>query len=140
MAAVANLSSYISPHCAMTTGIFGLLFGFVGTFSIFRNTSIPSMARPVENERFVFNSSTYVMTSRTARHEMNGAHNFFYKQREPTEHYVFAVQKTGLFTCNKELAAISVFTTVGLKITRNPDNIAYMTKQDSTNAFKYKVN
>lgn len=37
---------YISPHCEMITGIFGLLLGPMGTFSIFRMTSKPSRIRP----------------------------------------------------------------------------------------------
>lgn len=37
---------YISPHWLMVTGIFGLLFGPVGTFSIFLTTSMPSNTRP----------------------------------------------------------------------------------------------
>lgn len=37
---------YISPHWLMVTGILGLLFGPVGTFSIFLTTSMPSNTRP----------------------------------------------------------------------------------------------
>ena len=37
---------HISPHCEIITGIFGLLFGPVGTFSIFLTTSMPSRTRP----------------------------------------------------------------------------------------------
>lgn len=37
---------HICPHCDITTGILGLLLGPVGTFSIFRITSNPSITRP----------------------------------------------------------------------------------------------
>ena len=40
------VSVYISPHWEIMTAIFGLLFGPVGTFSIFLNTSNPSITRP----------------------------------------------------------------------------------------------
>lgn len=37
---------YNCPHCDITIGIFGLLLGPVGTFSIFLITNNPSMTRP----------------------------------------------------------------------------------------------
>lgn len=37
---------HISPHCEMTTGSLGLLFGPVGTFSIFLIMRSPSMTFP----------------------------------------------------------------------------------------------
>lgn len=37
---------YSSPDCEMTMGNFGLLFGPVGTFSIFRMINKPSRTRP----------------------------------------------------------------------------------------------
>lgn len=37
---------YNCPHCDMTIGIFGLLLGPVGTFSIFLITNNPSITRP----------------------------------------------------------------------------------------------
>lgn len=40
------LSCYICPHCDMRTGSLGLLFGPVGTFSIFLITNNPSITRP----------------------------------------------------------------------------------------------
>lgn len=46
---VAVSSVHICPDCEMKTGIFGLLLAPVGTFSIFRMTSKPSMTRPVDD-------------------------------------------------------------------------------------------
>lgn len=40
------VSFHISPHCVITTAIFGLLFGPVGTFSIFLKTKSPSITLP----------------------------------------------------------------------------------------------
>ena len=43
--------AYISPHCDITIGILGLLFGPVGTFSILRSTSKPSATRPTKGRQ-----------------------------------------------------------------------------------------
>ena len=48
--------NYISPHCDITIGILGLLFGPVGTFSIFRSTSKPSITRPTTNIKYKKNT------------------------------------------------------------------------------------
>ena len=44
---------HISPHCEIVTGNLGLLFGPVGTFSIFRRTNNPSITRPEREEKMV---------------------------------------------------------------------------------------
>jgi len=51
---------YISPHCDIVTGIFGLLFGPVGMFSIFRNTNKPSITRPENKIRHTHTSKLLV--------------------------------------------------------------------------------
>ena len=46
---IQAMNGHISPHCDMTIGILGLLFGPVGQFSILRTTSNPSMIRPAKS-------------------------------------------------------------------------------------------
>lgn len=71
------VSFHISPHCVITTAIFGLLFGPVGTFSIFLKTKSPSITLP-ENKtekqleiNLNFNKRCYYKTSFSHQNNYN---------------------------------------------------------------------
>lgn len=80
------------------TGIFGLLLGPMGTFSIFRITSKPSRMRPALNFPIV---SLFKPGGRVALLGL-------------TEYYMLSVKELAPSTGNKELASIGVFAAVCL--------------------------
>ena len=90
---------HISPHCDIVTGILGLLFGFVGTFSIFLRTSMPSITRPTRRKQ----------TLKILKHESIKVLTIF------TEHNVFIIKKRSGIARYKKLTSIGVFSTVCLK-------------------------
>ena len=89
---------HISPHCDIVTGILGLLFGFVGTFSIFLRTSMPSITRPSRQKQ----------TLKILKHESIKVLTIF------TEHNVFIIKKRSGIARYKKLTSIGVFSTVCL--------------------------